>query len=172
MQGIPLFGVIVQAESIRKVINIAVVPAHFHVPDGLDMICGTNVCAVPVSCYPVETHAQRRMTETEKANDGVASIITSNKNNTGQMGKLLKGDAATAANALNSDNVINTTPIVTPAVGESENNLSWLNNDLTDVHVGEISTVKLVELQREERTLDKLFSWITNESDSDNDEHL
>ena len=172
VQGIPLFRVTVQAESIRKVIDIAVVPAHFHMPDGLDMICGTDLCAVPVSCYPVETRAQRRKTENEKANDGVASIITSNKNDTGQVGELLEGDAATAANALNSDNVIDTTPVVTPAVGESENNLSWLYNDLTDVHVGEISTAKLVELQREDRTLDKLFSRVTNESDSDNDEHV
>ena len=110
--------------------------------------------------------------ETEKANDGVASIITRNKNDTGLIGELLVGDAATAANALNSDNVIDTTPVVTPAVGESENNLSWLFNDLTDVHVDEISTAKLVELQREDRTLDKLFSRVTNESDSDNDEHV
>ena len=78
-------------------------------------------------------------------------------------------DAATAANALNSDNVIDTTPVVTPAVDENENNLSWLYND---VHVGKISTAKLVELQTEDRTLDILFSRVTNESDSDNNEHV
>ena len=51
VQGTPLFRVPAQAESIRKVIEIAVVPAHFHMPDGLDMICGTNLFAIQVSCH-------------------------------------------------------------------------------------------------------------------------
>ena len=38
--------------------------------------------------------------------------------------------------------------------------------------VGEISSAKLVELQRRDHKLDKLFSRVTSESDSDNDEHF
>ena len=80
MQGTPLFRVTVQAESIRKVIEIAAVPAHFHMPDGLDMICGPNLFALQVSCHPVETHTLGCKTETEKANDEATSISATNAN--------------------------------------------------------------------------------------------
>ena len=100
------------------------------------------------------------------------------------MGELHGSDAMTATNALNQsllysrrpwlnfDSVFDTTPIVTSAVVENENDLSWLFNDLTDVIVVDISVAKLDKLQKEDRTLDKLFNRVTNKNDCDNDENF
>ena len=88
------------------------------------------------------------------------------------MDELHGSDAMTATNALNSDSVFDTTPIVTSAVVENKNDLSWLFNDLTDVIVEDISAAKLNKLQKEDRTLDKLFNHVTNKNDCDNDEYF
>lgn len=116
MQGIPLFTVTVQTESIHKVVDIAVIPAHFCIPDDQHNSLNRLICCT--SYYPVKIRAQRRETETNKANYKTKNIIVNNKNETKHMGDSHSSDAMTAAKSLNSDNVIDTTPAVTPAVAK------------------------------------------------------